>query len=181
MANNLIAGTTFFDPSDNDYDWLGHGVYFWESNPRRGYEFAAELKNRQKNIHDPYVVGAVIDLGYCLDLMSESGIRAVEVGYETFRQVITASGATMPANTGGRDLLVRKLDCAVINHIHTTMSESNLQEFDTVRGVFVEGERLYENSGFYRKTHIQICVRNPLCIKGVFRLPPAQLAELGIS
>ena len=44
-----------------------------------------------------------------------------------------------------------------------------MQAFDSVRGMFIEGDRLYENSGFYRKTHIQVCVRNPLCIKGVFQ------------
>ncbi|HEX8463307.1 MAG TPA: hypothetical protein VF627_01700 [Abditibacterium sp.] len=26
-------------PSKNDYDWLGWGIYFWESNPRRALEF----------------------------------------------------------------------------------------------------------------------------------------------
>ena len=41
-------------------------------------------------------------------------------------------------------------------------------DFDSVRCMFQEGEPLYENSGFYRQTHIQICVRNPNCIKAVF-------------
>jgi len=180
VAEKLISGAAF-EPSDNDYDWLGHGVYFWESNPVRGYEFATELKTRNHRIVEPYVVGAAIDPGYCLDLLSASGIQAVQAGYESFSQVMAASGSIMPANAGGQDLLLRKLDCAVVNHIHVSMRESGLQTFDTVRGVFMEGDRLYKNSGFYRKTHIQICVCNALCIKGVFRLPRQQLAELGIA
>lgn len=28
-ASKLIDGNQF-KPSQNDYDWLGHGVYFWE-------------------------------------------------------------------------------------------------------------------------------------------------------
>jgi hypothetical protein len=40
----------------------------------------------------------------------------------------------------------------------------------TVRGVFREGPRIYENSGFFEKTHIQICVVNFSCIKGERRL-----------
>jgi hypothetical protein len=61
------------------------------------------------------------------------------------------------------------------------VKERKLQPFDSIRGVFIEGDRLYENSGFYRKTHIQICVCNPLSIKGVFRLPREQLTQLGIA
>jgi len=180
VAEKLVAGEPF-EPSDNDYDWLGHGIYFWESNPARGYEFATELKTKRHRIVEPYVVGAAIDLGYCLDLLSASGIEALEAGHESFCQVMAASGSMMPVNAGGHDLLLRKLDCAVVNHIHVSMNEAGLQSFDTVRGVFIEGDRLYANSGFYRKTHIQICVCNPLCIKGVFRLPREQLTELGIA
>ena len=40
--------------------------------------------------------------------------------------------------------------------------------FDTVRGLFFEGDDLYPNAGFKAKNHIQICVRNPNCIKGYF-------------
>jgi hypothetical protein len=38
------------------------------------------------------------------------------------------------------------------------------------RGVFTEGNRIYTNSGFRRKTHIQICVRDQANIHGVFRV-----------
>lgn len=30
-------------PSDNAWDWLGAGIYFWENDPVRAYEFA-EMK-----------------------------------------------------------------------------------------------------------------------------------------
>ena len=33
---------------------------------------------------------------------------------------------------------------------------------------FWEGDELYPNAGFREKDHIQICVRNPNCIKGYF-------------
>jgi len=42
---------------------------------------------------------------------------------------------------------------------------------DSVKGVFTEGKLLYPDSGFDEKTHTQIVVRNPHCIKGVFRAP----------
>jgi hypothetical protein len=49
--------------------------------------------------------------------------------------------------------------------------------FETVRGIFTEGKRLYPNAGFRRKTHIQICVVEPKMIKGVFRVPESHFTQ----
>lgn len=69
-----------------------------------------------------------------------------------------------------RDILLRNLDCAVIQQIQDYLVEEGdvPPAFDSVRGVFLEGEPPYEGSAFYSKTHIQICVCNPNCIKGYF-------------
>jgi hypothetical protein len=177
IAEKLIAGARFV-MSENDYDWLGAGIYFWEANPRRGLEFAHELQRWRKTnaIKEPYVVGAAIDLGFCLDLMSSNGIQAVASMHKDFLQYCARAGAEVPSNSGSPDLRFRKLDCAVINHLHQVRATANLQPFDTVRGVFIEGNRIYRDSGFFEKTHVQICVRNLACIKGVFRVPDDQLA-----
>lgn len=45
--------------------------------------------------------------------------------------------------------------------------------FDSARGLFSEGKRIYPDAGFKAKTHVQICVRNPSCIKGYFVPPEA--------
>jgi len=55
--------------------------------------------------------------------------------------------------------------------------QPSLQPFDSVKGVFLsESGPIYEGSGFFTKTHIQICIRNPFCIKGVFRVPEDHLS-----
>lgn len=41
--------------------------------------------------------------------------------------------------------------------------------YDSVRGVFTEGKEIYPNAGFVEKTHIQLCIINPNCIKGYFK------------
>ncbi len=46
---------------------------------------------------------------------------------------------------------------------------------DSMTGGSIEGKPIYEGSGFYQKTHIQIAVCNLDCIKGVFRVPEPQL------
>ena len=66
------------------------------------------------------------------------------------------------------DKLLRRLDCAVIETAHQINREVSGREFDSVKGVFWEGVELYPDAGFREKNHIQICVRNPNCIKGFF-------------
>src|SRR4051794_40667189 len=54
--------------SDNDYDWLGKGIYFWEHGPARALEWAQFMQGRGKVSH-PAMVGALIQLGHCFDLL----------------------------------------------------------------------------------------------------------------
>lgn len=169
VGDALLAGVDF-RPSENDYDWLGSGIYFWETNPERGLNWARELQHRRSEIKEPFVVGAVIDLGFCLDLLSQNGIEAVRQVFPVFESDLARQGKLLPRNEGGDDLLRRNLDCAVINYLHHVREQANLPGFDSVRGVFVEGKRIYQDSGFREKTHIQICVRRSSQIKGVFRV-----------
>ena len=136
IVENILTGKEKLKGSKNNYDWLGNGIYFWEHSPSRALEYATSIKNNpsrsKTKIKDPAIIGAVIDLGYCLDL------------------------------------LIRELDCAVIETLHKVQAEKNIYPFDSIRGVFWEGEELYSGAGFREKDHIQICIRNPNCIKGFF-------------
>jgi hypothetical protein len=131
----------------------------------------ANKKSKDDIQTEPFVVGAVIDLGFCLDLISANGSRAAEEAYGGLHGDLVHLGGRSPENSGGEDLLHRKLDCMVINYLHKSREKSGRHPFDTVRAVFTEGEPIYPTAGFRRKTHIQICVRNPENIKGVFRVP----------
>ena len=64
--------------------------------------------------------------------------------------------------------MLRELDCAVIERIHQYNRENNVRAYDSVRGVFIEGNPVYEDSGIMEKTHTQLCIINPNCIKGYF-------------
>jgi hypothetical protein len=104
VARALLDGASF-KYEKNPWDWLGWGVYFWEANPLRALEYALELQSRPRNsaqkISSPAVVGAVIDLGYCLDLMSSTGIRALKPVHDNFLEVCRIAGEVIPANIGG--------------------------------------------------------------------------------
>ena len=60
---------------------------------------------------------------------------------------------------------------AVTGALHEIRPESGFPQVDTIKGVFVERQPIYATVGFHEHTHIQICVRSPECIKGVFRVP----------
>ena len=91
VRDSIVSGTSMLKASENGYDWLGAGFYFWENNYERALEFAQNPPGKKK-FKVPSVLGAVI----------------------------------------------------------------------------VEGDELYPGAGFHDKNHIQICIRNPNCIKGFF-------------
>lgn len=173
LAERVLAGKASLKPSTNDYDWLGDGVYFWEHNAQRAFEFAVEVAARphpsRQRIRKPAVVGAVIDLGLCLNLLDSRYIEAVRAAHAELVETAEISGIALPKNTGGRDLFRRRLDCAVLRALHQAREDDDERPFDTVRAVFVEGGPLYENAGFAARSHIQVCVRQPACVKGYFR------------
>jgi hypothetical protein len=186
VAQAVLAGESQLKPSKNTYDWLGEGVYFWEQNPLRALEFAREMMSvntpsGQPRIKKPAVIGAVIDLGICLNLLDSKFLKTVSQAHASLLKLYEANGKNPPVNKQLRnstDLIFRYLDCDVIEMIHENRrSTPTLPAFDTVRAVFVEGKPLYENAGFHEKNHIQICVRNPTSIQGVFRVDDSHLIE----
>lgn len=175
VAEAVVGGTNALKPSQNNYDWLGDGIYFWENNPQRALQFATEFKDKgrrgKQQIKTPAVVGAIVDLGFCLNLLDAKFLQILQGGFQVLQQSLAAAGEPMPVNKplkDGGEILLRDLDCAVINTVHRFRTEQKLPEFDTVRSAFLEGGELFAGSTFREKNHIQICVRNPRCIKGYF-------------
>lgn len=150
--------------STNDYDWLGNGIYFWENS----YERALEWAQTHKSDEHPSVIGAVMDLGFCLNLSDYGCTQALSKAYEILKLETETAGTKLPQNGGKIDKPLRRLDCAVIERLHKMNRDLNRQEYDSVRGIFMEGDAIYPDSGIREKTHIQICVRNLNCIKGYF-------------
>lgn len=157
--------------NQNKYDWLGHGAYFWENSPSRALDFVETLrKNPQRtsiDIKKPAIVGAVINLGNCLDFTDYKNLDLLKEGYQIVQETLSDKKIA-PVNKSvgnSHDLLLRELDCLVIETLHEALG---LDKYDSVRGVFWEGDEVYPTAGFREKNHIQICVRNPNCIKGFF-------------
>jgi hypothetical protein len=175
LARALVLGEKTLRPSRNSHDWLGSGVYFWESDAGRAQDWAVFMANHERfkdRVNQPFRLGAVIDLGNCLDLTESLSLRLVKEAFEQFSMAMREAEIPMPVNEKGHsadeDLIKRNLDCAVINYLHALREKEGQPPFDTVRAAFTEGEPLYVGARIQAKTHIQISVVNPSCIKGVF-------------
>lgn len=180
IAPKILNLKESFHFSENDHDWLGRGIYFWESNYERAIQFGEEAKLRKfSSIQDPCVLGAIIDLGNCLDLLDHKHLNFVKKVYENIEQEFKSRNINLPKNKQAAsddfDLLLRNLDCAVIRAA-TQIAEDAGTTFDTVRAVFWEGKELYPSAGFKEKNHIQIAVLNLNCIKGIF-LPKEKVSD----
>ena len=112
-------------------------------------------------------MGAVIQLGLCLDLTDFTHTRLLTKQYEDLREFEANGSLVLPKNRG-KD---RRLDCLVINEL-VRSSESNAINFQTIRCPFLEGDPAFPGTMILKESHIQIVVRKDAidaCILGVFR------------
>ena len=160
FANALISGEIEINewlPSRNSYDWLGHGIYFWEHGLRRALNWSGGRA-------EPGVVGAVIQLGTCLDLTDIHFTNLLGMQYDGLLETYVGEGRVLPRNWKGH----QALDCLVINELVSTAEKSGTL-FQTARCPFLEGEPAFPSSGIRKNSHIQLSVIDKSCILGVFR------------
>ena len=134
------------------------------------------MSRKGSRTKQPFVIGAVISLGLCLDLTTTAGIDQMRAVHRMLPDMAAAGRFEMPGSPSST--LLRPLDRAVIQALHKIREERGETAIDTVKGIFIEGEPIYPGSGFYEKTHVQIAVCNPECIKGVFRVSATQLRSI---
>jgi hypothetical protein len=120
-ALRIVNRVEGFRWSRRNFDWLGHGVYFWEHAPRQARDWA-ELRRQQlkrkkvatadesRKAHEPIaVVASMIRLGYCFDLLESNNVEYLLSIFEDYRQSMELAGESLPEN----NRKYRKLDCAV--------------------------------------------------------------------
>jgi hypothetical protein len=173
VAREIVSGQREQLRSTNEYDWLGSGYYFWQDSPARALSWAQEEAGRiSGKIKIPAVLGAIIDLANCLNLVDAEHLNPVKAAHGAYLEFCKISGGK-PLQNKGRNLRARYLDKAIFETLHKLRGEEGKAPFETVRAFFVEGEPLYENAGLHSLDHVQICVRDAGKIIGCF-LPRPQ-------
>jgi hypothetical protein len=153
-AARLVKGDAF-DASTNDDDWLGHGIYFWEYAPQQAWWWATRRYGE-----DAAVVGALVRLGRCLDLLDPSNVAIVRAAHARLDDTLRAAGQRPPRNANNH----KYLDCAVFNWLFGLLAQEG-QTPDSCRAVFVPLQlgkgmpRIWKRSGVFEGAHVQLCVR----------------------
>ena len=171
----VLNGELNLKPSTNPWDWLGEGIYFWEQNPKRALEYAIESSQRKQfnkiPICTPFVLGATIELGNCLNLIEPESLSILKRAYYGLAGMCEEAGIDLPVNNKDN----RKLDCAVIMYAHQSRIIEGKPPYDTVRCAFPEEEAIYPGTTLSSRGHIQVCVLNEDMIKAYFL--PRPLAD----
>ena len=166
IADALVEGTPFRESADVD-EWLGTGVYFWEYAPKQAWWWA----KRFNKISDPAVVGAMIRLGNCFDLLDSRNIEALQKAKDGMVRLMRREGVKVPENKR----IYKNLDCAVFNYFYQTVEDEGGPKIDSARAAYVPTEsrkRIWRASWIYKDTHIQVCVRNQSNILAVWHAHP---------
>ena len=178
----LVSGRLArLDQSQNKYDWLGPGVYFFENDPERALRFAEASQQHPDRLYTkqpivtPAVVGAVLRVQHWLDMTTQSGITEFANAYEALSQVKQQLPTNRQARSDDRDFILRQLDNAVFTYLHEFRRERAMLEYQVVRGAFPQGDDVNPHSGFRRDSHIQLALRDQACVVGWFLPSDAKL------
>jgi hypothetical protein len=150
-ANSILANG--FKVSDNDYDWLGKGVYFFQDAPIRAMQWATGQHPQQ-----PAVIRALIRLDNCIDLLDIKWFPPLRIVYNSFREQYRLANRPLPQQNPQHSK-AHRLDCEFFNYT-TEMLHRRGQDVEVIRAVFVEGENIFPNSAIFDLAHVQIAVTN---------------------
>jgi len=146
----LNNGAQYFQLSQNEYDWLGDGVYFWENNLTRAMTWA-----KQHFQDEAAVLEATISLADCMDLTDDYWKQRLAEAYVSLKVVYRRLKKRLPKQTALR----HDRDKVVIEHLIEQLW-MNGKSIRCVRGSFDEGRRIFPLSAIRRQSHIQIAVRD---------------------
>jgi hypothetical protein len=144
-----------FSMSQNPYDWLGDGVYFFQDAPHRAREWAT-----QRYGGDGVVIRSIIRLDDCIDLLDFQSNDLIVRAYQLFTVRMGLARRTLPRQTAG----AHRLDRAVMNYAVEMLSQDGVA-VRVVRGVFAEGVPVFPGSAIMNRAHVQIAVRDASLIE----------------
>ncbi|MFB2918715.1 MULTISPECIES: hypothetical protein [Aerosakkonema] len=133
------------------YHWLGDGVYFFQDAPLRAWEWA------NQRYSDPAVIRSLIKLDEdCIDLVDIKWFSLIEEIYGLYLSSYELLKQPLPVQNLERK--AHGIDCDFFNFMVRLLSESRGIKVRAIRGVFIEGKRIFTNSAIFNRAHIQISI-----------------------
>lgn len=175
VALDIVNRRGRFKYSRNRDDWLGHGIYFWEYAPQQAFWWAERRRKRQGWDEPIAILGSMIRLGFCFDLLDPYNVLYLKEIHEEYKATEIAAGRPVPENANHH----KYLDCAVFQYAYAVIEDSEEQlSVDSARAVYIptgDEKRVWTRSWISNGAHVQICVRNPACILGTWLHHPTEL------
>jgi hypothetical protein len=151
-----------FLPSDNEYDCLGDGVYFFEDGLAQAVGWATRAHPTE-----PAVVQADVRLEDCMDLKDSVGwVPLLAQAHGEVLRVSHEQGLALPRQTGS----AHRLDRVVIE-VTVAILEREGTPIRAVRAVFAEGAPAFPGSFLSEGSHVQVAVRDTGLISNVTVVP----------
>lgn len=114
FAQNIMGED--FRPSANSWEWLGHGVYFWQDAPERAFAWAKEWHSRNGYDGPIAVVAARIQLFDFVDLLDQTGMRVVKNFASEFVDKLLDDDRGLV-----NEYPIHRLDCELFNSMATVL------------------------------------------------------------
>ena len=144
-AENILRSG--FRISDGSHQYLGDGVYFFESSMLSALEWA-----ERRFTGSPCVaINATINLGICLDFHNPDHADFII----EMREALVAKQKALSVDDPNRDIAIT--DAIVINGL------AELVQIDTVRASYIRirtARKIFSGSFFVNPQQLFICVRN---------------------
>lgn len=190
-----MSGQGPFRPSTNSHDWLGHGIYFFEESETFAVDWAlgrVAALALQGVLDSHAVIAADLDLSGCLDLCSGDFSRDLARIHLTLPLPVRAQHAPRLTTAGGQQHTVgdvgMPLHSLSFNYTDTTVLNALVHDLKkngtaitSKRAAFVDGDQLYTNSYFFRRSQVQIAVLDLAIVSNPVLVHPVSLATAGTN
>jgi hypothetical protein len=157
-----------FAASQNSYDWLGDGAYFWQDAPLRAMEWA-----RRTFGADACVIEATIEVRDFVNLLDVEWMSWLTEIYDEYLNHLKITGQLLPTQSE----MAHRLDRAVINFGVTVLEDAGLPVRGVI-GAFREGRPVFTNSALYSHSHVQIAVRDLSLVTNCRILSPKEVPDV---
>ncbi len=151
-----------FRASQNSYDWLGDGAYFWQNAPLRAMEWAV-----QTFAHDAVVIEATIEVRDFINLLDVEWMSWLSEVHDQYLDELKRSGEPLPVQSDR----AHRLD-------GVSILEASGIPVRGIIGAFREGRPVFTNSALYSHSHVQIAVRDLSLITDYHILPPNEVPDV---
>lgn len=165
VADSVVNKNIRIDGNRDEKEWLGKGVYVWPDSVEMALAWV-RIGVANKWLKSPAIIKYDIDPGLCLDVNNEKNYAELREAYNYLKDAHSKLNSDMPVNE--RILngvpINRFLDCFVIETVDFLRRVKKLPRYDTVKGMFEDGQPVFPGAAVKDKTHIQMAVRNHNCL-----------------